>query len=112
MAVKVLIDSVNNHYIADVQQVENKDTGEVVAYWLKHPQVVSYERNEDGQLNVGMHNPCPISGETEYAIRVDHISSILDPLPEVAARWEASVYPSDAVAETPSATEEPAAEEE
>ncbi len=63
MAVKVLIDSVNNHYVADVQQVENKETGETVAYWLNNPQVVSYERNEEGQLNVGFHNPCPVSGE-------------------------------------------------
>ena len=110
MAVKVLIDSVNNHYVADVQQVENKETGETVAYWLSNPQVVSYERNEEGQLNVGFHNPCPVSGETEYAVRADHIVSILEPLPNVAERYNALIHPSDELAETPTATDEPVEE--
>lgn len=111
MAVKVLIDAVNNHYVADVQQVENKDTGETVAYWLKNPQVVSYERGEDGELKVGLHNPCPVSPETEYAVRVEHIVSILEPLPSVAERYNSVVHPSDeAAAPTEAVAEEETAE--
>ena len=40
MSIKVLVTAVGQHVIADIKQIENKDTEEVVGYWLENPRVV------------------------------------------------------------------------
>ena len=34
MAVKVLVNALGQHILADTKQIENKETGDVVGYWL------------------------------------------------------------------------------
>ena len=93
MASKVLVTTIGQHIIADVKQVENKETKEVIAYWLKNPRTVSYSLDEEQQVNVSFGQFCLISNETEFSIRADHVVSILDPRPEVEERYLGIVYP-------------------
>jgi len=94
MATKVLINNLGQHIIADVKQVENNETGEVVAYWVKQPRVVSYVPNEEtGDISIRFVDPCPISDENEYSIRVDSVVSILEPKDSVTEGYTKIVYP-------------------
>ena len=93
MSVNILINSLGQHLIAETQQVNNKETGERIAYWVRDPRAVVYNRNEDGSVNIDFANPCPISSSTEYAIATHHIVSVLDPLPEVEERYQLVVAP-------------------
>ena len=99
MAVKVLINNLGQHLIAEVKQVENTDTKEVVAYWVENPRLVSYHlvEDEDGSSNVNIRltEPCVITTETAYSIRADSIVSILDPKPEILQGWQVNVFPPD-----------------
>ena len=47
MAVKLLVSQIGQHIIADVKQVENKETKEIIAYWVKNPRVVGYQIDDD-----------------------------------------------------------------
>ena len=93
MSVKILINALGQHLIADTRQVSNKETEELVAYWVRDPRAVVYNRNEDGSVTIDFANPCPISSSTEYAIATHHIVSVLDPLPEVEERYQLVVAP-------------------
>ena len=42
MAIKVLINSIGQHIIADVKSVTNRETEELVAYWVTEPRRVVY----------------------------------------------------------------------
>ena len=88
MTVKVLVTAVGQHIVADVKQVEQKDTKEVIAYWLTKPRVASYNISEDKEVSVRFSQYCLLSDEQEFSIRADNVVSILEPRAEVIAKWE------------------------
>ena len=83
MAVKVLVTAIGQHLIADVKQVEDSETNEVVAYWLKDTQIINYQPTESGQIGIQMGNYCPIANNHEFSLRRDHVVAILDPREDV-----------------------------
>ena len=88
MAVKILVNNLGQHTIADVKQVSNKETEEIVAYWVKEPRIISYRKSEDGPgLAIDFTSPCPVAITTEYAIRADYVVSILDPVVQVEQKY-------------------------
>ena len=100
MAVKVLVTEIGQHLIADVKQVENKETQEVVGYWLKNPRVVVYNRTEDNNVSVGFGVYCLVSDEQEFSVRANHIVAILEGREDVISKYEELVYGAPAAAET------------
>ena len=92
MAVKVLVTEIGQHLIADVKQVENKETQEVVGYWLKNPRVVVYNRTEDNSVSVGFGTYCLVSDEQEFSVRANHIIAILEGREDVISKYEELVY--------------------
>lgn len=100
MAVKVLVTEIGQQLIADVKQVENKDTNEVVGYWLKNPRVVVYNRTEDNNVSVGFGTYCLVSDEQEFSVRANHIVAILEGREDVIAKYEEVVYGPAATPET------------
>lgn len=95
MAVKVLVTAIGQQIIADTKQVENKETKEVIGYWLSKARVVSYKLTEDDQVNVNFGSYCLVSDDDEFSVRADHVVSILSPRPEVLERYELIVNPKD-----------------
>lgn len=93
MAIKVLVTSIGQHLLADVKQVEDTDTNEILAYWLKDARLVTYSQNESGGLQVGMGEYCPVANGGEFSIRRDAVVAILDPREDVLATYEALVNP-------------------
>jgi len=111
MAIKVLVSAIGQQIISDVKQVENKETKEVVGYWLTNPRVVSYQTDEEGNVGVNFGQYCLVSNETEFSIRAEHIVTILEPREEVTERYNAIVTPETAEGEVPEETAEAVAEE-
>ena len=123
MTVKILVNSLGQHTIADVRQVSNKETEEIVAYWVKEPRNIVYRQAEDGNgIAIDFSPTCPVAVTTEYAIRADFVVSILDPIAEVEQKYvevvnnvetDTAVVPAEEpVAEAPAEeapVEEPAA---
>lgn len=103
MSVKVLVNSIGQQIIADTKQVENKDTNEIVGYWVTQPRIVNYNRNEEGDLGVNFVPYCLVSDEAEFSIRANDIVAILEPRDDVTEGYKRIVY-GDAPAEE--ATEE------
>ena len=101
MTIKVLVNELGAHIVSDTKQVENKETKEVIAYWLKEPRVVSYSRDDKGDINVSFSPYCLVSDEKEFSIRANHIVAILEPRDDVKESYTKLVYP-----ETEAATEE------
>lgn len=93
MAIKVLVTSIGQHLLADVKQVEDTDTNEILAYWLKDARLVSYSQNEDGGLAVSLGEYCPVATGAEFSVRRDAVVSILDPRADVLATYEALISP-------------------
>ena len=40
MSIKVIVTAIGQHVIADIKQIENKETNELVGYWLENPRMV------------------------------------------------------------------------
>jgi hypothetical protein len=99
MTVKVLVSTIGQHIIADVKQVENKETKEVIAYWLKDARTISYSVDDQNQVNVAFGQFCVVSDDTEFSFRADSVTSILQPRPEVLERYQAIVSPQPEVEE-------------
>jgi len=93
MTVKVLITALGQHMLAGVKQVENTETGEVLAYWVSNPVYVEYSPNEEGGVSINFSDPCPLTSETEYSVRADFVVSILDPKPKVLETYSKLVNP-------------------
>ena len=115
MAIKVLVNALGQHIVAEVKQVENKETQEVVGYWLENPRMVNYvprPEEEGGGVNVGFGPLCPLTDEQAYTVRADHIVSILEPRADVTESYSDVVGVAQAPEEAPEETpvEEPAAE--
>ena len=112
MTVKVLVTAIGQQIIADTKQIENKETNDIVGYWLSQPRLVQYTQNEDGNLGVNFGTYCLVSDEAEFSLRGDHVVAILEPRDDVVEAWKRLVYPE--VEETPveEPVEEPVAETE
>jgi hypothetical protein len=93
MTVKVLVTSLGQQLIAGVKQIENKDTSELVGYWLSQPRVVQYTQNEEGGVGVNFGSYCLISDENEFSIRAEHIVAILEPRDTVVEGYNKIVFP-------------------
>ncbi len=94
MAVKVLVTAIGQHILADVKQVENQETNELVAYWLRNAQIVRYTA-KDGKVNMGLAEFCPVATGAEFSIRVEHVIAILDPRDDVLETYQDTVSPKD-----------------
>ena len=93
MAVKVLVNALGQHVLADTKQIENKETGDVVGYWVDQPRLVYYNQGEDGEVSVNFGSYCLVSAESAFSIRAEHVVSILEPREEVVEAWKKAVYP-------------------
>lgn len=98
MSVKILVTALGQQIIADVKSVSNKETGEVLAYWVKHPRVVAYRALEEGGLSVDFVDYCPVASSLEFSIASHHVVSILDAREEVIERYQEVVTPAPEVA--------------
>ena len=89
MTVKILVTGVGQHVIADVKQIENKDTNEVVGYWLKDARVVAYTRSDanEGNVNIGFVNFCLVADEQEFSLKAEHVVAILEPRQDVVDKY-------------------------
>ena len=77
--------AVGQHLIADVKSVTNRETDELLAYWLTEPRMITYMQSEEGTA-VRLSSPCPVAITTEYSVAKDHIAAILDPTEAVQER--------------------------
>lgn len=94
MSIKVIVTAIGQHVIADIKQIENKDTEEVVGYWLDNPRVVAYSRQGEGDnVSIGFVNYCLVSDEQSFSMKADHVVSILEPRADVAAKYVEVVIP-------------------
>ena len=93
MAIKILVNQIGQHVVADIRQVENNETGEVLAYLLKEPRLISYQTGENGALTLRMAPFCPASDENEFPYRTDHVAAILEPRADVAEQYVKVAYP-------------------
>ena len=95
MAIKVLINTLGQHVMADVKQVTDTNTNLLVAYWVKDARLISYSKSEEVESGVTINfvDPCPVAIDNEYSIAESHIVSILDPKPEVLDAYLARVLP-------------------
>ena len=93
MSIKVLINAIGQQIIADVKQVENSETNEVIAYWLREPRLISYAPDENGGVSVRFGSTCTVGVTTEYSVRADHIVSILDAREDVLEAYRAAAFP-------------------
>lgn len=94
MTVKVLVTALGQHIIADAKQVENKETQELVGYWMDKPRLVGYTREEEnGDIGIQYLPYCLISDEQSFTIRADHVVAILEPRDEVSSRYQEVVNP-------------------
>ena len=93
MTVKVLCTAIGQQIIADTKQIENKETNEIVGYWLSQPRLVQYTQSDDGNLGVNFGSYCIVSDENEFSLRGDHVVAILEPRDDVVEAWKSLVYP-------------------
>lgn len=95
MAIKVLINTLGQHLMADVKQVTNTETNVLVAYWVKDVRLISYSKSDEveGGVTINFLDPCPVASDVEYSIAETHIVSILDPKPEVLDAYLNRVLP-------------------
>lgn len=79
MAVKIHIGIAGNQYIAETKQVENKETGEVVAYFAENPLSINYVQNDNGTVGLNFSAFCLASDDTTVTINKDAILALVDP---------------------------------
>lgn len=93
MAVKVLVNQIGQHIIADTKQVTRKDTEELVSYWVENPRVLVYGQNEEsGQITVNFVSYCLVSDETQFSISSSNIVAILEPREDVLNSYNTKVF--------------------
>ena len=110
MTVKVLVTALGQQIVAGVKQIENKETQEIVGYWLTQPRVVQYTKDEEGNIGINFGAYCLISDENEFSLRADHVVAILEPRDSVAEGYTNLVYPPAEDGTDAAATEEPASD--
>ena len=92
MSVKILINAIGQQLIADVKSVSNRETEELIAYWVTEPRAISYQASEEG-ASIRLSSPCPVAVTTEYSIAKDHIVTVLDPTAEMLEYYTNEVNP-------------------
>jgi len=115
MTVKVLVTALGQQIIADTKQIENKESNELVGYWMENPRVVVYQQNadaEDGGLSVNFGAYCLVSDEASFSIRAEHIVAILEPRQDVVDAYTNLVTPPEASEATVEGTEETLVEDQ
>ena len=110
MTVKVLVTALGQQIVAGVKQIENKESGDIVGYWLTQPRVVQYTKDEEDNIGVNFQPYCLISDEAEFSLRADHVVAILEPRDTVAKGYTNLVYPPTEDGTDAAATEEPASD--
>ena len=96
MTVKVLVTALGQQIVADTKQIENKDTSELVGYWMNNPRVVVYQQNEEGSgVSVNFANYCMVSDEASFSIRAEHVVAILEPRADVVEAYTTLIVPTD-----------------
>jgi len=95
MTVKVLVTALGQQLIADTKQIENKESKDLVGYWLNNPRVVAYSQNEESGVSVNFASYCLVSDEQAFSIRSEHIVAILEPRADVIAAYEELVAPAE-----------------
>lgn len=106
MTIKVLVNTIGQHIVADTKQVENKETKEIVGYWLKNPRIVNYSRNKEGEISVAFVPYCLVSDEQEFSVRSTDIVAILEPRDDVVESYSAVSNPEPVGADLPTVTTE------
>ena len=104
MTVKVLVTALGQQIIAGAKQIENKETGDLVGYYLENARLVGYSKNDDDEgLSVNFGPYCLVSDESNFSVRSEHIVAILEPRADVAEAYGELVNPepTDAVIEGP-----------
>jgi len=107
MTVKVLVTALGQQLIADTKQIENKETGELVGYWMSNPRVIAYNQSEEGDVTVNFGTYCLVSDEAAFSIRSEHIVAILEPRQDVVEGYNQIVTPAEQDGTDVVATEEP-----
>ena len=93
MTVKVLVTALGQQIVAGVKQIENKETNEIVGYWLSNPRTVNYTKDDEGNIGINFGAYCLISDEAEFSLRADHVVAILEPRDSVAEGYTNLVFP-------------------
>ncbi len=97
MAVKVLVTAIGQHVIAETKQIENKESKEIVGYWLGKPRLVFYGRDEEtNEIQINFGSYCLVSAEEEFSVRADHVVSILEPRADVVEGYTNFTTPVEA----------------
>ena len=110
MAVKVLVNAIGQHIVAEAKQVEEKESKKIIAYLLTNPRVASYSRDEENNINVGFSPYCVLSDEAEFTVRAENIVSILEPREDVATQYSELTKPAEGEEEAVEAETEVVAE--
>ena len=110
MAIKVLVTAIGQQIVADTKQVENKDTKELVGYWLENPRVISYVPSQDpenpGSISVRFGSYCAVSDEQSFSLTKEHVVAILEPRADVVEAYTSNTAP----VTTEEPTDEPVAD--
>ena len=106
MTVKVLVTALGQQIVADTKQIENKETNDLVGYWMENPRVVAYQQNEEGGVSVNFAAYCMVSDEASFSIRAEHIVAILEPRADVVEAYTQLTTPPDVEATVEGTTEE------
>ena len=94
MTVKVLVTALGQQIVSEAKQIENKESGDLVGYWLENPRVVGYTKNDDDDgLSVNFGPYCLVSDEASFSIRSEHIVAILEPRADVVEAYTQLVTP-------------------
>ena len=94
MTVKVLVTALGQQLLASAKQIENKETGDLVGYWLDNPRLVGYSKNDDDEgLSVNFGPYCLVSDEASFSIRAEHVVAILEPREDVLKAYTELVNP-------------------
>ena len=102
MAVKVLVNQIGQHIIADAKQVSRKDTEELIAYWVKNPKVVVYGTDEENsRVTVNFVDYCLVSDEAEHTINSNNIVAILEVRDDVLNAYNLKVYGNESGTDAP-----------
>ena len=93
MTVKILVTAIGQQIVAGVKQIENKESNQLVGYWLSQPRVVQYTKDEEGNIGVNFGPYCLVSDENEFSLRAEHVVAILEPRQDVIDGYTKLVFP-------------------
>ena len=99
--IKVLVNSIGQHILAETKQVTKKDDDTIVAYWVGNPHIVAYNRNEDGNITINFTHYCLLSDENEFTIKESDIVAILEPREDVLNSYKTKVYGNESSTDNP-----------